>query len=74
MRAFLLRWGAVALAHELLGAWVASHPLTSLAGARSGGALALGVTSFALFWAARLALIVVLPGVLVARVISRARR
>lgn len=73
MRGFALRWACVAVAHELLEAWIVEHPLTALAGA-TGATAALTVAALAGFWIARVALIFVLPGCALVRGLGALRR
>ena len=73
MRRFVVGWVAVAVAHELLGWWVLGHPVTALGG-MTGLTAALTVVALPGFWLARLALIFVLPGVVLARAIRALRR
>ncbi|MEZ4389769.1 MAG: hypothetical protein R3A48_01635 [Polyangiales bacterium] len=64
---------ALALLHEALGAYVASHPLTAFAG--GGGLAALLCVAAALaFIAVRLALLVAAPGLIAAWVVRSATR
>ena len=73
MRRFVAGWVAVAVAHELLGWWVAAHPLTALAGMK-GAVAALTLLALPGFWLARVALIFALPGAALVRAARMLRR
>lgn len=71
MRRRTVALAALPLLHEALGAYVAAHPLTALAGAGGLAALLCVAAALALV-AVRLTLMVVCPGLLAAWVVRRA--
>lgn len=73
MRRRIVALAALPLLHEALGAYVAAHPLTALAG--GGGLAALLCVAAALaFVVVRVALLVVAPGLVTAWAVRRATR